>query len=373
MTTDPLRHFRSIQTVDFEFHQPGGELPRPICMVARELRTGREIRLWEDQLVRVGRPPFSVDSECLFVCYSAPAEISCFLVLDWPLPTRVLDLYVEYRAMRNGFESPGYGLLAAAKYFGLDCIDAAEKTRMRDLAIRGGPFNDREKEDLLEYCADDVALEEKLLTQMVPHIHVPHALFRGRFQTAVARMEANGVPLDTSTLTLLRKHWDGLKLDVIGHADSRYGVYEGTKFKHERFARYLAERNISWPLTQRGRLKTDRDTFKEMARVHPELAPLRELKHSLDELKLESLQVGHDGRNRVSLMPFASRTGRNQPSNSQFIFGPAVWLRGLIKPLRGRFVCYADWSGQEYGIAAYLSGDIAMIEDGRNRLPANGS
>ena len=57
---------------------------------------------------------------------------------------------------------------------------------------------------------------------------------------------------------------------------------------------------------------------------------------------------------------FRSRTGRNQPSNSKFIFGPSVWLRGLIKPPPGHGVAYVDWRQQEFGIAAALSGDAAM-------------
>jgi DNA polymerase-1 len=60
------------------------------------------------------------------------------------------------------------------------------------------------------------------------------------------------------------------------------------------------------------------------------------------------------------LSAFRSRTGRNQPSNSKYIFGPSVWLRGLIKPPPGHGAAYVDWSQQEFGIAAALSGDLAM-------------
>jgi DNA polymerase-1 len=60
------------------------------------------------------------------------------------------------------------------------------------------------------------------------------------------------------------------------------------------------------------------------------------------------------------LSPLRSLTGRNQPSNSRFIFGPSVWLRGLIKPPPGHGVAYVDWKQQEFGIAAALSGDAAM-------------
>ena len=51
---------------------------------------------------------------------------------------------------------------------------------------------------------------------------------------------------------------------------------------------------------------------------------------------------------------------RSQGGRS-FIFGPAVWLRGLIKPAQGWTVAYIDWEQQEFGIAAALSGDDAMI------------
>jgi DNA polymerase I-like protein with 3'-5' exonuclease and polymerase domains len=79
-------------------------------------------------------------------------------------------------------------------------------------------------------------------------------------------------------------------------------------------------------------------------------------------LRLESLQVGEDGRNRVLLSAYRSITGRNQPSNAKFIFGPATWLRGLIKPPPGSAFVYIDWSSQEIGIGAALSGCEPMME-----------
>jgi DNA polymerase I-like protein with 3'-5' exonuclease and polymerase domains len=43
------------------------------------------------------------------------------------------------------------------------------------------------------------------------------------------------------------------------------------------------------------------------------------------------------------------------------VFGPATWIRGLIKPPEGRALAYIDWRQQELGIAAALSGDRAML------------
>ena len=100
-----------------------------------------------------------------------------------------------------------------------------------------------------------------------------------------------------------------------------------------------------------------------MARRYPnEVGPIRELRHALGQMRLNELAVGSDGRNRCLLSPFRSRTGRNQPSNSKFIFGPSAWLRSLIQPQPGTALAYIDWSQQEFAIAAALSGDTAMME-----------
>jgi DNA polymerase I-like protein with 3'-5' exonuclease and polymerase domains len=69
------------------------------------------------------------------------------------------------------------------------------------------------------------------------------------------------------------------------------------------------------------------------------------------------------------ISPFRSRTGRNQPSNSEFIFGPSVWLRGLVNPPPGYGLAYVDWKQQEFGIAAALSGDPNMLEAYRSGDP----
>ena len=62
------------------------------------------------------------------------------------------------------------------------------------------------------------------------------------------------------------------------------------------------------------------------------------------------------------LSPFGASSGRNTPSNSRFVFGPATWIRGLIRPERDRALAYVDWSSQEVWIAAKLSGDQALLD-----------
>ena len=178
---------------------------------------------------------------------------------------------------------------------------------------------------------------------------------------AAARIEAVGIPIDVAAHRNIVEHWDTIKCALIDRIDAAYGVYEGSTFKRDRFAAFLVANDIPWPYLPSGQPALDDDTFREMARMHPELAPLRELRVSLSQLRLSDLAIGPDGRNRCLLSAFQARTGRNQPSTSKFVFGLAVWLRSLIRPVPGRALAYIDWSQQEFGIAAALSGDTAML------------
>jgi len=90
---------------------------------------------------------------------------------------------------------------------------------------------------------------------------------------------------------------------------------------------------------------------------------LYELRVSLARLRLTDIQIGGDGRARCLLSVFRSVTGRNQPSASKFVFGPARWIRGLVREQEGRALAYIDWGAQEIAIAAGLSGDERLAED----------
>ncbi len=357
-----LDHFSEVWVIDFEFFAPPGERPRPICMVGREYFSGRIEKLWfEGSDPAYPALPFSTGLDTLVVAYYASAEIGCFIAQEWEPPVYLLDLFTEHRCLTNATERLRYNsLVKALLHYGLPALDAAEKDTMRDLAIRGGPFTEQEKQALLKYCEGDVNSTSQLLSIMLPDIDLPRALHRGRYMCAVARMEWTGIPVDAPLLNRLRENWVPIQRELIRGIDPEYHVYEGTTFKRERFAEYLKRHSISWPRTKTGKLDLKNDTFRLMARCHPKLAPLRDLRRTLDELKLESLQIGSDNRNRCLLSPFQSSTSRNQPSNSKFIFGPASWIRGMIKPHSGKVLAYIDWCQQEFAIAAALSGDSAM-------------
>lgn len=357
-----IGRFDQIWFMDFEFSAPDGEHPAIACLVAHELRSGKHLRLWQDEIYRLESPPYDVGRNNLFCAYYASAEMNCHLALGWPLPHNLLDLFTEFRVMTNGVSVPcGNGLLGALAYFGLDAIEATEKEEMRSLAMRGPPWTPDEKTRLLDYCQSDVDALGKLFLSMEPRIDWPRALLRGRYMKAAARMEHTGVPIDVDRLQMLRANWSLIQDHLIQRIDKDFGFYDGRRFKHDRFERWLNAHNIPWPRLKSGQLALNDDKFKEMCKIHPILNPVRELRYSLSQLRLESLAIGADRRNRTILSAFKATTGRNAPSTSKFIFGPAVWLRNLIRPEPAHGLAYIDWSSQEYAIAAYLSGDSNMI------------
>jgi DNA polymerase I len=360
---DVTAHFQEIWCVDFEFRADPGEFPWPVCMVARETKTGRELRIWRNDLLALSRAPFDIGPDTLFVAYFASAELGCFLELGWQLPENVLDLYVEHRVETNGEKTPcGDGMVGALAMRSLGHIDASDKDAMRTLICEQQRWTTEQQKKILDYCASDVEGLTFLLPKMSARIDLPRALLRGRYMKAVARMERAGIPIDTAIYRHLVDGWDAIKTGLIDSVNADFGVYEGTTFKAERFAKFLSDRRIAWPKYPTGALKLDDDTFRDQVRRWPELQALHELRVTLSGMRLTGLEVGADGRNRCLLSPFKAITGRNQPSNTKFIFGPARWMRSLIRPPEDYGLAYIDFASQEIGIAAALSRDERMAQ-----------
>jgi DNA polymerase-1 len=363
--------YRYIVGVDLEYGAAPGGRQIPRCLVCREFRSGCLIRVWEDELLHMRRPPYSTGPETLFVAFYVPAEIACHSYLGWPVPTRILDLYVEFKAQRNGLVKPGtkgkHSLLGALAHFGLDTISAGEKESMRELALRGGPWTATEKRDLLDYCQSDVDALVPLTDRLLPQIlerekGLAQALLRGRGQAAIGQVQDNGIPIDVPSLRRLQDGWEGIQDRLIADLDKDFGVFEGRTFKQSRFSEYLQRHDIPWPRTASGLFDLESSTFREMVRTYHNLAPLHELRETLGRMRLHKLPVGEDGRNRTVLWSFQARSARFQPSNAEYIFGPHTWTRSLIKPTYGSAVAYLDYASQEFMIMAVLSGDQRAIE-----------
>lgn len=368
-TLDALPYER-ILFIDFEYEEGGvpGNNPRVVCLVVREFRTGVVQRYWRDALFDMTVAPFDIGPNTLVVAYFAPAEIQCFRALGWRMPENLIDLFPEFRCLTNGqYLADGKGLVGALRYFGLDSLVPAQKDEMRQLILSGGPWSEAQQTAILDYCQADVDALGPLFAAILEHRPwtfdcLGQALIRGRYMSAVGVMQHNGIPIDLDFYSRLQKNWPAVRKKLIERVDAAFGVYEGGSFKEGLFEEYIASQGIAWPRLETGRLKLDRDTFRSMSKRYPQLYPLYQLRITLGELRLTNLTVGDDGRNRTMLSPFSSKTGRNQPSTSKFVFGLSKWMRGLIKPEEGMALAYLDWGSQEIAIAAALSGDNLLWE-----------
>jgi DNA polymerase I len=199
-----LSLFDEVWLHDFEFITRPGERPDIVCLAAYELRSGRALRLWRDQLG--AQPPYRTDRAVLFVSFVANAECACHLALGWPLPARILDLSPAFRNRTNGRSTPeGKGLLGALRYYGFDTINPKKKDAMRARILRGWPFTEEERKQILNYCFGDAEDLIRLLPRILsePEFDLGVALYHGEFAAVSALMEHRGVPIDMEVFSQL--------------------------------------------------------------------------------------------------------------------------------------------------------------------------
>jgi DNA polymerase I len=355
--------FEEVWAHDFEFIALPGERPDVVCLSAFELRTGRTINLWRDELGE--QPPYRTDDKVAFVNFSGQAEMACHLALGWPIPRNIIDLSAIFRNLANGKPTPeGKGLIGMQRYFGLATISSKHKDAMRDRIMRGWPFTAEERTQIQRYCAGDVGPLLQLLACVLPDIDLCVALYHGEFAAMSAVMQHNGVPIDMENFPLLAdaKVWRLIRDEMVPVVDAQYGVFVRNVvgdwvFSWDRWTAYLKREGLYdlWPRLESGALDMRRKTFENMSKGFPQLEALRQLRHTRDKMRKVKLAVGADGRNRTVLWSFKSKTGRTQPAAAEWIFSPAVWLRSLIKPGPGMAVAYIDYSSMEFLLAASLS------------------
>ena len=122
--------FPEIWVVDTEFYPgPGkanggvdGDPITPLCLVALEMRSGRLIRLWQNELGLF--PPYRLDADALIIGYMLAAEFGFHIAKGWGKPARALDAYLEFRhyvndgSVKSSDRDKGfYSLGGALRYF----------------------------------------------------------------------------------------------------------------------------------------------------------------------------------------------------------------------------------------------------------------
>src|SRR5262249_3771149 len=334
-------NFSTVVVCDFEYEVAPGDLPDVLCMVAHvldeNLQHVRTIRLWRGEFGPT--PPFDIGSDALFVAYSAWAEMTCFKMLSWQFPVHIFDQHTAYLAASNILlpynpdeirKKPLKRLPDVCRAYGIEGWERIDKDTIAK-AIGDGTWRQHySPEEVLDYCAEDVRMEVRLLRAqlcgrpgLVP-ADLPHVLHWSNYSAkCIALIQVRGMPIDMHLWNRVQEN----KAAVIGELlrrfdpsyDSNDPIYtpEG-QWSYARFERHLIRTGVpAWPRLESRQLDTDSDAFRLMYHV-PGIEGLHALRDSLGFIVKARLPIGKDGRNRPSLFPFGTATGRNAHAKSPY-------------------------------------------------------
>jgi hypothetical protein len=372
-------HFSSIVVCDFEYEIAPGDLPNVLCMVAAILDENfqhmRTVRLWRGEFGPT--PPFDIGPDSLFVAYSAWAEMTCLKVLDWEFPAHVFDQHTAYLASSNILlpynpdevrKKQRKRLSDACRAYGIEGWERIDKDTISK-AIGDSIWRESfSPQEVLDYCEEDVCMSVKLLrAQLQAGADVPRILYWSNYSAkAVALIQARGMPIDMKLWDLVQENKAAVVGELLRQFDPSYGSEEPIytpegKWSYRRFERWLVHAGVAaWPRLDSGQLDTDSDAFRLMYHV-PGIEGLHALRDSLGFIVKARLPIGKDGRNRPSLFPFGTATGRNAHAKSPY--NAHAGMRGFLVFPPGSIGFYLDWRSQEVGVAAALSGDRTLIDD----------
>jgi hypothetical protein len=183
-----------------------------------------------------------------------------------------------------------------------------------------------------------------------------------------ALIQARGMPIDVVLWNLVQENKAAVIRELLRRFDPSHGsdcpIYTPDgEWSYRRFEQWLASTGvIAWPRLPSGALDISGDAFRLMYHI-PGIEGLHALRDSLGVIVRARLPIGRDGRNRPSLFPFGTATGRNAQSKS--LYNAHAAMRSFMVFPADSIGAYLDWRTQEVGVAAALSGDPALIEDYR--------
>lgn len=352
-----LEKWERVIGIDFEYRS--GPPPEPVCMVAIEFNTGKKWEVFFDQ-GSYCPCPIDFNRNDLVVAHNFSAEASCFGVLGWKLPPHICCTMAEYRNLTNGLKYR-YGLIEACKVMGIPCVESSHKDKMRDLALRGWPYTEEEKSDLMDYCSKDVEVLIPLVGKLNPSMQ---SLIRGRYSAENGLMSIRGVPVDASGLVEFENRKGEILLEKAQEVNQLCGVdiFDDYSLSINSLEQFLLNTDPHWPTTDKKSLKRDNETLKSKEHLDPRLPVIRQLLKSINMLRRFDVNVGYDGRHRYDSIPFATSTGRTQMKGGCLLSGPA-FLRSFIQSPPGKALIIADYKSQETLIAGVCSRDTDMIRD----------
>ena len=263
----------------------------------------------------------------------------------------------------------------ACRAYGIEGWEQSDKdTIAKD--IGEGRWRDYGREAVFTYCEEDVRASTKLLVKQLqqgrnwlPAPSVEHVLHWSNYSAkAIAEIQARGMPIDVPMWNLVQENKAAVIAELLRQFDPSTHdadpIYTPDgEWSYARFERWLIRSGIpAWPRLESGRLDISGDAFKLMHHA-PGIEGLHALRDSLGVIVRAKLPIGPDGRNRPSLFPFCTSTGRNAHAKS--LYNAHSGMRSFMMAPPDAMLVYLDCRTQEVGVAAALSGDEALMRDYR--------
>ena len=159
-------------------------------------------------------PPWAHGPNDLFSAYSVGAEMGSFFNEGWPYPSNIICMFAEMMTFHNA---------------------------------RLCKTGSKEVPGLLDYCEDDTKDCRRLFWAMLNrgHIDLKRAPIRGAFMARLARVEWNGIPIDSEEHRFSDEYFPAMVPDLMDEANQHYGkqIFAGKTLRPEPTYALIAERD----------------------------------------------------------------------------------------------------------------------------------
>ena len=280
------------------------------------------------------------------------AEMTCFLQLGWRFPGarlrsahRLSGDQQHPAAVRPGRDpqEAAQALADACRAYGIEGWENIDKPEMAK-AIGEGRWREYGREACCNYCEEDVRNSAELLRRQLtglPQLCARRSRSASCTGATTAPRPSPGFRRAACRSTCRCGIWcRRTRRAVIGALIARFDPSQGSEYpiyspdgewSSWRFAHWLVER----PASPNGRgwiparSQLDGDAFRMMYGAHPAIEGLHALRDGLGVIVRARIPIGRDGRNRPSLFPFGTATGRNAQAKS--LFNAHASMRSFMK------------------------------------------
>lgn len=367
--------FRSVRRIGGR-PEPDVTTAVPVC-AALAFEDGREMVFAHDYR---GLAEILADPRYTFVVHGAHAEMFFCKIARIPFPARYIDTLLRgvllahastFHPIRGAYTQAG--LTALATKFGIPFLGTDDKDAIRESILHLRHEAEYGMKVVTDYCLADARACLRLVGPLSGEVGRLCGLNAERnlrelyqpYAAVMARVADRGIRFDRdgwSRLVAAAGDYRGRQLRVLRECGYDH---DGDGLGLVAFDNMLTRLGLAhrWPRTPDCRPRTRESDLKDRKHLHPAIAAVYRLVQ-FDDLMDQRLgeRVDRDGRLRCGILPFAQRSSRNSTVRPNLMGIPGE-VRPLLLPDEGCKFVHFDFSQQEPGVAAFLSGDADLMND----------